>query len=101
MTQVTVIIWVCAYTDNSYICVAEASAPETRRSESVSRHGVYGLSTPHYCSVIIKYTTLHYCSVMSETKSQTLDVEITYRYNNQEHTTYEALSDWATAIEQV
>jgi len=32
MTQVTVIIWVCAYTDNSYICVAEASAPETRRS---------------------------------------------------------------------
>jgi hypothetical protein len=35
---------------------------------------------------------------MSE--SQT-DVEITYRYNNEEHTTYEALSDWATAIEQI
>jgi hypothetical protein len=44
MAQVTVIIWVYAYTDNSYICATEPSAPETRRSGSVSRHRVYELT---------------------------------------------------------
>jgi len=54
-------------------CATEASAPETRRSESVLRHVIHGLTTPHYCNVSLKYTTPHYCNVMSETKSQTDD----------------------------
>jgi len=75
MTQITCIIWVYAHISEAYICATEASAPETRRSESVSRHRVYELSTPHYCNTSLKYTTPHYCNVMNETELQT-NVEI-------------------------
>jgi hypothetical protein len=44
MTQITCIIWVYVHISEAYICVAEASAPETRRSESVLRHRVYELT---------------------------------------------------------
>lgn len=43
-TQLTQVICVDICTLTAYICVTEASAPETRRSESVSRHGLYGLA---------------------------------------------------------